>query len=59
MNRGFWKFNSNLLKDDEYCRNIRTMVDESINDPEINRNIKIQFNMQINGNFSNIISENT
>ncbi len=34
-NRGFWKFNSNLLKDEEYCRNIRAMVDESINDPEI------------------------
>ncbi len=34
-NRGFWKFNSDLLKDEEYRRNIRAMVDESINDPEI------------------------
>lgn len=35
ISKGFWKFNSNLLRDEEYCRNIRAMVDISIKDPEI------------------------
>lgn len=35
FNRGFGKLNSDSLKDEEYCRNTRAMVEESINDPEI------------------------
>ena len=34
-NKGFWKFNSSLLKDENCCQNIRAMLGEPLNDPEI------------------------
>lgn len=43
-NKGFWKINSNLLNDDDYSRNIRALLEESLKDPEIQSYVnKLEF----------------